>query len=68
MTPKEAILKCEMILTDAAYATRKAITDPTNKDQHIAAAAAAIADAAAAIKAATPAKPAPKKAPAKKKK
>ena len=65
MTKKAAILECEQELNRAAYAAKKAITDPTNQDKHVAAAAAHIAEAAKAIKAAAPAK-ASAKAPAKK--
>ncbi len=66
---KEHITAADQALTLAAYAVRKAKTDPSNRDQWIKAAAGHTADAAAAIKAAapSPAKKAPaKKAPAKK--
>lgn len=65
---KEAITAADQALTTAAYAVRKAKTDPSNRADWLSSAAGSIAIAAAAVKTATGA-PAPKpakKAPAKK--
>ena len=61
---REAITTADQALTGAAYAVRKAKTDPTKRAEWLSDAADNIAAAAAAVKDATP-KPA-KKAPAKK--
>ena len=69
MNTKAQITTADEALTLAAYAVRKAKTDPGNRNNWLKNAAAHIADATKAIKAASPApaKKAPaKKAPAKK--
>ena len=66
MSAKAAIIETEQNLNRAAYAAQKALTDPTNREQHVTAAAAHIASAVKSIKPAMPAKAEPKKAPAKK--
>lgn len=65
---KEAITTADKALTAAAYAVRKAKTDPSNRADWLSAAGDSIAAAAAAVKTASaPApKPAKPKAPAKK--
>ncbi len=65
---KQAINDADQALAVAAYAIRKAKSNPQRRDEHVKTAAAGIAEAAKALKAAqAPAKKAPaKKAPAKK--
>ena len=68
---KEAITAADQALTTAAYAVRKAKTDPSNRAAWLSSAADSIAAAAAAVKTASapapkPAKKAPAPKPAKK--